>query len=233
MTNNYCDDPAAAIPDNDPQGGVYCTIPVAEESTVSAIQVYVDISHTYVADMVVSLISPEGTTVILHNNQGGDGDNVVGWYSGELTPFQSLDTLLGESITGDWQLHVTDIGPYDVGTINSWCVMLTYEEHNSLSGVDDENLPQVLALNGNHPNPFNPMTAIKFSVPAAQCVELAVYDVRGVRVRTLVREVMSAGHHTVNWMGRDDSGRGVASGAYFYRLSSGGKSVVGKMMLMK
>ena len=233
VTNEFCDEADVDIPDDDPDGGVYCTIAVSEDSPLSAIGVYVDITHTFVGDMVVELISPAGTTVRLHSNQGGDDDNLIGWYSTELTPFESLDVLLGESIQGDWQLHVTDVGPYDYGHVNSWCLSLTYEQTTSLSGVGDENMPQVLALNGNHPNPFNPMTAIKFSVPANQSVELAVYDVRGVRVRTLVSEVMAAGHHQVNWMGRDDSGRSVASGAYFYRLTSGGQSIVGKMLLMK
>ncbi len=233
VTNEFCDAADVAIPDNDPDGGVYCAISIIEESILSDIGVYVDITHTYVGDMVIELISPAGTTIRLHNNQGSDADNLMGWYSTELTPYQSLDTLLGENIQGDWQLHVTDVGNQDYGHINNWCLSLTYEGSNNVSAAGDENLPQVLALNGNHPNPFNPMTAIKFSVPADQSVELAVYDVRGVRVRTLVSEVMAAGHHTVNWMGRDDSGRHVASGAYFYRLSSGGNSVVGKMLLMK
>ncbi len=233
VTTEFCDNVDVDIPDNDPDGGVYCTINVDRESTLSAIGVYVDITHTYIADMILELISPAGTVIRLHNNQGGDADNVVGWYSTELTPFESLDALLGESIQGDWQLHAIDVGHMDYGHVNSWCLSLTYEDNGSLSAVGDENLPQVLALNGNHPNPFNPMTSIKFSVPADQRVQLSVYDVRGVLVRNLVSEVMTAGQHQVNWMGRDDSGRHVASGAYFYRLSSGGKSVVGKMMLMK
>jgi len=103
----------------------------------------------------------------------------------------------------------------------------------AVSGVDDLASPLKLSLEGNYPNPFNPLTVIKFSVPDARNVDLAVYDVRGIRVSTLVSDVLDAGHHEVTWMGRDDAGRSVASGSYFYRLSSGGKTVVGKMLLMK
>lgn len=233
VTNDFCDNVDADIPNNDPENGLYCTVSITEESTVSDLQVFVDISHTFIGDLVIELISPTGTTVRLHSNGGGADDDLLGWYPTELTPTESLDTLLGESMQGDWQLHVMDVGVFDSGMVNNWCLRLTYEQTTNLSAVGDENLPQVLALNGNHPNPFNPMTAIKFSVPADQSVELAVYDVRGVRVRTLISEVMAAGEHSVNWMGRDDSGRTVASGAYFYRLSSGGESFVGKMLLMK
>ncbi len=232
VTNSFCDDANVDIPDNDPDGGVYCTIAVDAVSTLSAISVYVDITHTYIGDMIIELISPAGTTVRLHSNQGSSNDDLVGFYPSDFTPFESLDVLLGEDIQGDWVLHVTDVGPFDFGHVNSWCLILTYEL-SSLSPVDDAGLPRVLALDGNYPNPFNPMTVIRFSVPEAQSVELAVYDVRGVRVRTLVSETMEAGHHQVNWMGRDDHGRSVASGAYFYRLTSGGKSMVGKMLLMK
>ncbi len=232
VTNDFCDSPDVNIPDNDPEGGVYCPITINKSSALSGIRVYVDISHTYVADMVFSLISPSGTTVTLHKNQGGDGDNVIGWYPTELTPFESLDVLLGEPIQGTWQLHVTDVGPQDFGHVNSWCLSLTYED-DVVSAAGDETLPKVLAANGNYPNPFNPMTVIRFSVPVDQGVELAVYDVRGVRVRSLVSDVLTAGHHEATWMGRDDNGRAVASGTYFYRLTSGGQSVVGKMLLMK
>ncbi len=232
VTQTYCDDADVDVPDNDPDGGVYCTIPVTDSSALSDISVYVDITHTYVADMVIELISPAGTVVTLHHNQGGDSDDLLGLYPEELSPYGDLDTLLGEEILGDWTLHLTDVGHYDFGHVNSWCVVLTYE-HSALSPVDEVTLPKVLSLDGNYPNPFNPMTVIRFSVPEAQSVELSVYDVRGVRVRSLVSETMEAGHHTVNWMGRDDNGRSVASGAYFYRLTSGGKSVVNKMLLMK
>lgn len=231
VSNAVCDEPGVDIPDNDPEGGVYVSIDVPFGSTVSDLAVYVDISHTFIGDLEIVLISPSGTEVMLHNNQGLDDDDIVGWYPTELNSYEDMDALLGEEMQGVWQLHVTDHGPWDTGVINSWCLNFTYEE-NALSAAGDET-PDVLALEGNYPNPFNPMTVIKFAVPSAGNVELAVYDVRGVKIRTLVSETMEPGSHEVTWMGRDDSGRGVASGTYFYRISSGGQSVVGKMLLMK
>ena len=99
--------------------------------------------------------------------------------------------------------------------------------------VDDVRLPSVLTLHGNHPNPFNPKTVIAFALPVSQDVTLAVYDVRGQRVRTLVRGALEAGNHEVTWLGRDDTGRQAASGTYFYRLTVGGEHLVGKMLLVK
>jgi hypothetical protein len=101
--------------------------------------------------------------------------------------------------------------------------------------VEDEieALPRVVSLDTNYPNPFNPQTMIRFAVPSSQPVKLAIYDVRGQRVRTLVDDVVAAGRHEVVWQGRDDGGRQVASGTYFYRLQTDGGQQVRKMLLVK
>jgi flagellar hook assembly protein FlgD len=91
----------------------------------------------------------------------------------------------------------------------------------------------VLSLDGNFPNPFNPMTTIKFALPARTMVELQVFDLRGRLVSNLVSREMEPGHHTVKWAGRDDSGRAVPSGAYFYRLRAQGETRTDKMLLLK
>lgn len=84
----------------------------------------------------------------------------------------------------------------------------------------------------NQPNPFNPATAIAFTVGADVGVTtLEVFDAAGRRVRSLVSAVLDAGDHTVAWDGTDDGGRRVPSGVYLYRLESGG-IVTGRKMLL-
>jgi len=103
-----------------------------------------------------------------------------------------------------------------------------------VSAVGDEQLPKLLTLVGNTPNPFNPVTEIKFALPAAGAVTVTVHDLSGRVVRTLLGGAERvAGPQTIVWRGRDDSGRMVASGAYFYRVTSGSETVVGKMLLLK
>lgn len=68
------------------------------------------------------------------------------------------------------------------------------------------------------PNPFNPSTTISFALPKAGNVQLLVFDVRGRVVRTLVKERLDSGVHSITWDGQDDGGRRVASGVYFCRL---------------
>jgi len=89
-------------------------------------------------------------------------------------------------------------------------------------------------LEQNSPNPFNPVTKIRFAVSKDSKVALRVYNVRGQLVKTLANERMAQGMHEVNWDGRDASGSHVASGVYYARVSSeGGAKDVIKMVMAK
>ncbi len=85
----------------------------------------------------------------------------------------------------------------------------------------------------NAPNPFNPMTTIRFETRRAGTVALTVFDLRGHRVRALVTGHREAGLHEVVWDGRDDQGRAASSGVYAYRLDAGGISQVRRMLLVR
>jgi ligand-binding sensor domain-containing protein len=96
-----------------------------------------------------------------------------------------------------------------------------------------ETAPGTPTLYGNHPNPFNSTTAIQFSLYNLNRAELSIYSVTGQKIRKLISGVLSAGIHTAIWNGRDDRGRDVASGVYFARFETGGKTMTSKMLLMK
>ena len=85
----------------------------------------------------------------------------------------------------------------------------------------------------NIPNPFNPSTTIQFSLAARGHATIAVFDAAGRWVRTLVDDDRVAGEHAVQWDGRDAAGKSVASGVYFYRLTSGSVVESKKMVLLK
>jgi hypothetical protein len=90
-----------------------------------------------------------------------------------------------------------------------------------------------LAVLPNYPNPFNPSTTIRFSLPEAQEVRLAIYDVEGRLVRSLVDGVEPAGVNRVTWDGVDNDGSPVASGIYFVRLTDGQQAATRKIVLVK
>jgi hypothetical protein len=90
------------------------------------------------------------------------------------------------------------------------------------------------SLSQNYPNPFNPSTSIKFGLPTQAPVTMEIYNVLGVKVRTLIHgEVMNAGFHQMEWNGKDDAGISVTSGVYLYRINAGTFQVTKKMMMLK
>jgi len=104
---------------------------------------------------------------------------------------------------------------------------------------DDRDRPTLerapaFVLGQNAPNPFNPATEISFVVPdGGASMSLQVYDVSGKLVRTLVDGFQPAGAHTVGWYGKNDQGRRVSSGTYFYQLTAPSFSEIRKMVLLK
>lgn len=118
--------------------------------------------------------------------------------------------------------HVRDLSPEFVGgqvSLNARTPGLT--------------LPTEFALSQNVPNPFNPTTQISFALPVAAKVNLAVYNVLGQHVKTLVDADMRAGNQTVTWDGTDLTGHTVASGVYFYKLNAGDFAATKKMLMLK
>jgi len=110
-----------------------------------------------------------------------------------------------------------------------------YEYTSTVTGIGDTPAAAGIALEQNYPNPFNPSTRIAYTVAgdAGARVSLHVFDVRGARVRTLLDNQHVTGSGFVQWDGRDDANRPVASGTYFYRLEANGATLTRRMTLLK
>ena len=108
-------------------------------------------------------------------------------------------------------------------------VLLYYDP--SVTGIPT--VPRAYALAQNAPNPFNPTTDIRFALEKPGHTTLRIYDVAGRLVRTLVDRPLTASVHTLTWDARDRSGAPVASGVYFYRLTSGEFTETKRMVLLK
>jgi flagellar hook assembly protein FlgD len=96
---------------------------------------------------------------------------------------------------------------------------------------------QAVRLYQNHPNPFNPSTVVPYAVPGGagvrRSVLLAVYDVNGALVKTLVSASVAGGRHEVRWDGRNERGENVSSGIYFVRLDAGSLQAARKIVLLR
>ncbi len=98
----------------------------------------------------------------------------------------------------------------------------------------EEELTYSVINASNYPNPFNPRTTIRFSLAKQQNVNVAIYNLKGQKVKTLLNENLSTGTHEVVWTGEDKSGRLVGSGVYFYRIApQSGNAVVKKCIMLK
>ena len=165
--------------------------------------------------------SPEWLTVDPTNGSltSGEMDEITlsfdteGLEIGQYTSSMLIEDELGEQTSVPVTLNVTN------------------------TGMNDD-LPMVTELIGNYPNPFNPSTNIKFSLKTDSKVSLMIYNIRGQKVRTLVNDNLQAGHHSVVWDGRDDSGKNVSSGVYFNGFdsndgNSGRYTSIKKIILLK
>ncbi len=94
-------------------------------------------------------------------------------------------------------------------------------------------IPGVFALHQNFPNPFNPSTEIRFNLPEAGNVNLAIYNLMGQKIRTLSSVNMTPGYHAIIWDGTNDMGSQVATGMYFYSIQSNNFQATKKMLFLK
>jgi hypothetical protein len=139
-------------------------------------------------------------------------------------------------------LHLDSLLVYDeFGELVGY--MVSYDKFELVglltTGVEDRtsetNKPFDFSLGQNYPNPFNPQTVIRFSLsnPLTINTTLAIYNVLGEKVRTLLNEQKKAGSYEVVWDGKDDQGNDVASGIYFYELRVGELCESKKMLLLR
>lgn len=97
---------------------------------------------------------------------------------------------------------------------------------------EDSQKPRSFSLAQNYPNPFNPTTEIRYTLPAAEQVEISVYNMLGQKVNTLLAQRQEAGIHHVRWNGRNEKGNLVSSGIYIYRMTTGRFTAARKMILL-
>lgn len=113
--------PGAAIPDF-PNPGIERSLVAAGAVTVGSVEVAVDISHTWIGDLRVGLVSPAGTEAVLHDGLGASDHDLVRTYTAATTP--ELAALAGQAAAGAWRLNLLDQAAQDQGKLNSWRILI-------------------------------------------------------------------------------------------------------------
>jgi len=125
-----------------------------------------------------------------------------------------------------------------------WIESINYSGNSVLFGPisvlieeHEHNTPPLNITSGlyqNYPNPFNPTTTISYQINQSGKVALSIYNIKGEKIKTLINEFKQTGKHAVVWNGKDNNGKTVSSGVYFYKLSINGKSkAIKKCLLLK
>ncbi|MCK5146491.1 metallophosphoesterase [bacterium] len=156
-------------------------------------------------------------------------DEISGLYDGRVI---AIDLDHEENTQNGWMhaLYIDD-GKFYIIDNNGNAKLFLSED---LSGVpSDVSLPQQYRLFPAYPNPFNPETTIMYSVPRRAEVMIEIYNLRGQKIKNLVREFKNTGVHQVVWDGMDNNGLHAGSGVYVYRMCAGDFSISRKITLVK
>jgi hypothetical protein len=196
----------------------------SDPSNIESVEIILPIPQnaeaTYNYPMVVVTWNPisDGRDFVIYNVYR-DGVQ-VGTATNTMYPDPDLPS-------GEYTYNITAEfdGGYESDFSNDAPVVVT-ESDNILIPVRTE-------LTGNYPNPFNPETKIKFSLNKDSDVSIKIYNIKGAVVRTLVNGEMNAAYHEIIWDGKDNAGKQVGSGVYFYKMKAEKYTATKKMILMK
>ncbi|MEO8512144.1 MAG: T9SS type A sorting domain-containing protein [Ignavibacteria bacterium] len=202
-----------------------------------------NVTHTWDSDLRFYLRKGNAGSLII-DRAGGSGDNFVNTilndsasvpiasgtapFTGSFRPTNPLTVFNFGAGLGDgyWKLAITDTASGDIGTLTGWCLIVTYQ--CPVGGIQTIEIPNYYSLSQNFPNPFNPVTQIKFTLPQGENVKLVVFDILGREVKTLVNEFRNSGVYEVSFDASE-----FASGVYFYRLDAGEYTATKKMLVIK
>ena len=172
------------------------------------------------------------------HSDANDFSHYMIYYSAVAGFIPSEETMIGIHSLPSFEHNVEEIGDhyYIVSAVDMNENESEYSEAVNvtlLTLVDVHGLPETFALHQNYPNPFNPNTTIRFDLPEASNVSLAIYDMMGREVTSLINSQIDAGYHFIQWDGSNNHGSFVAAGVYIYTIQAGKYRAINKMIYLK
>jgi hypothetical protein len=169
------------------------------------------------------------------DNDGTARDNMLQWSAGHTDFAWNNAIYHGTAIfLANNKLQLEAVSPID-GTVNEnadeWYIP---DLQSGIDPLSTEQIPVTATLAQNFPNPFNPVTQMRFNLTKAQNVTFTIYDITGRTVSELIKnQPMNIGDHFVVWDGTDSKGQPVSSSIYIYELRAGSSVTSKKMILMR
>ena len=211
------------------------TINTAEESVSIGYIIEAEDNDNYLSNYSLRLIlngGPINGGEILENS----GDFETGLMSSLIT--RVIEVPLGTT-EGHWNIRIilednlgaiTNLGPNDLDDHGFQNYIYV---NNLLLKIDNDNTPTQYSLSQNFPNPFNPITTIRYNLLKNTFVKITVFDISGNIVKTLVNKTQSAGFNIEQWNATNNQGQIVSAGVYFYTIYAGDFVDTKKMILLK
>ena len=207
-------------------------INIADTGSIESLKVSVDISHTYVGDLLVRVTHPDGTTLsnLWAGDCGSNDDFDVTFEdgapaidcgnptTGTFAPLDALSVFNGLEASGDWEILMADFFAGDTGTLNDWSIEICREVPLSVTEVNGLNNFTI------YPNPNSGTFNVKFSNTNANDTNIEVYDVRGRRIFSKDYEASADFDQSINL-------DAVQSGLYMVRVKNGDHTVTRKIIV--
>ncbi|MFH1701311.1 MAG: FlgD immunoglobulin-like domain containing protein [Candidatus Zixiibacteriota bacterium] len=197
-----------------------------------------DMTGLYVTEQDVDSIAPDsiilGGVALWNGLIVGPMEHMFNFNFSLDVPGNAVDFTIDSSkigASGDWTF--VDLGGGGIAAAFSGAINVMVEQSASQAAGDNPAIAYTYGLEQNYPNPFNPVTGIDYSLARKSQVDIAVFNILGQRVNTLVSGEIEAGNHFIEWHGDDDSGHEVASGIYFYKMVTDEYVETRKMVLMR
>lgn len=231
----YTNNTSAAIPDgvgsNQPGAALISTLNVSDDMTLNGIKAVVNINHTWINDLVVTLEHPNGTQVVLWDRNCGSQDAINVTFeqgapaiqcanptAGTYSPVEDLSVLDGLSSEGEWKLIITDHWNTDTGTLVSWSLDLGCVANNS--STDNFNLSDFRL----YPNPNNGIFTLEFDSVSSEDIQVSVFDIRG-------RKVFDQTYSNTGKFSQDINLNNAQSGVYMIHIKDGKTSETQKIVI--
>jgi subtilisin-like proprotein convertase family protein len=215
---------------------VNSTLSVTNTDIISDVNVTLNISHTWVNDMTITLISPSGTEVqlVAQPCTSDDLQNITATFddfgvpvvcgtnpaiSGTVIPVQALSAFNGQTMNGTWTLRVLDSFNQDGGTINDWSLNLC--SNTAVPLAINENTLQNFTL---YPNPNNGSFTVSFNSNSNNKINIDVFDIRG-------RNVYSDEYQNNGFFNENIQMSTIQSGIYLVKVQDGDKQITKKIVI--
>ena len=207
------------------------TISSNETGNITSIEVNLNVTHSWIGDLVVALVHPDGTSINLwnrtcNNPQNGninvtfkDGAGAIVCASpttGTYSPVQALAPFIGKPKSGTWTLRVTDFFNGDTGTLNSWSVNFGC----TLGNEEFDNLQSFVV----YPNPNKGNFTVSFDNPSDETVNIAVMDMRG-------RKIFENNYQSGSTFNQEIQLENAQSGVYLLNLTNGNRKEVKRIIV--